>query len=332
MNIVDMIVFLRQQLLSLRGENNRQMVAELLATFKMLTRAAYENQDKELIALLVDLTDSTRDLYMGKPLNGQLPTEARIYQVAGKSMAVAHAVAGQALLPIEPPHSEEDTQPLDPEVILASIETSQEKAARRLTDEMKTRLKAVDDRDWREHSAIRDGSESQMRAYSTVYDELAIFLRLQRHDPMWVGTFPIDVDVETSDIDIICNPANLRAFIHDVRAAYSFKEGFKLTWKAVQQIPTIIVRFTCNDFLIELFAQPKSVEEQMAYIHMLVEARLLAIGGESSKETIRELKRGGLKTEPAFAVHFGIGGENPYQSLITLSQMDDESLYRQITY
>ncbi|MEM6529585.1 MAG: hypothetical protein AAF653_14905, partial [Chloroflexota bacterium] len=100
MTIADMILYLRQQLLSLRSDNNnRQMVAELLATFKMLTRAAFNSGDDALVALLVDLTDSTRDMYMGKPLNGRFPSEEKIREVAGKHAFMAMAAAPLAMPP-----------------------------------------------------------------------------------------------------------------------------------------------------------------------------------------------------------------------------------------
>jgi len=54
--------------------------------------------NKELMNLLIDLTDSTRDLYMGKPLNGHLPTEEavtlalRTQQIIAEESGVADTV------------------------------------------------------------------------------------------------------------------------------------------------------------------------------------------------------------------------------------------------
>lgn len=331
MTIADMILYLRQQLLALRSENNRQAVAELLATFKMLTRAAYESGDQELVALMVDLTDSTRDLYMGKPLNGRVPTEEKIRTVAGRHAAVPVAAAATTqTLPQraedEPGH--EDTQPLDPVAIEEAIKTDEIERQQKVESEevILKRLHRVALRDWRDHTPIREGSARQMRAYTTVYDDLALFMRLRAHDPMWVGTYPIDLDIVGSDIDIICNPSSLRAFLADVRAAYGDCHEFRLTWKAIQQVPTVIVRFEYNEFLIELFAQPKPVTEQDAYVHMLVEARMLAIGGDEARRVIRELKASGIKTEPAFAAYFGLEGDDPYAQLLALANVSDKML------
>ncbi|MEO1443769.1 MAG: DUF4269 domain-containing protein, partial [Chloroflexota bacterium] len=267
MTIADMILYLRQQLLSLRSDNNnRQMVAELLATFKMLTRAAYSSGDEALVALLVDLTDSTRDMYMGKPLNGRFPTEEKIREVAGKHTAMMMAATTVApaaepapsretlISPVieEPPVDEEDTSPLRPETIqLAIKEAEAERNEQR--DEIMATLTKLRQRNWHDHTAIRDGLPQQMRAYSTVYDELAVFMRLQAHKPMWVGTYPINVDTPASDIDIIFSPPNLRRFLVDVRDAYGDRKDFKVVWQPIKQVPSIVVGFTCEGFSIEFF-------------------------------------------------------------------------------
>lgn len=336
MNIADMIVYLRQQFLTLRGENNRQAVAELLATFKMLTRAAYENQDTELIAILVDLTDCTRDLYMGKPVNGRLPTEERIRVAVLKQEPALVSSLGIVEPPLNP---DEDTQPLQLGTLLLEQDnhTNGDHAAQPATPQQDTeednevlqRLAQVAKRDWHNHTCIRDGSAQQMRAYSTVYDELAVFARLKDHQPMWAGTFPIDLDLPGSDIDIIFHPPGLRSFLNDVRKLYGDQKEFHIVWTALKETPTVIASFRCQGFRVELFAQPTPVEEQHAYIHMVVEARLLAIGGEQARTIIRDLKAGGLKTEPAFAACFQLKGEDPYQELLELAKLDDKTLMRQ---
>jgi hypothetical protein len=340
MTIADMILYLRQQLITLRSENNRETVAELLATFKMLTKAAFDSGDQELVALLVDLTDSTRDLYMGKPLNGHFPSEEKIRNVAKQhtliSMAGAPPIPAQSpelttqqqtLKADEPAHKAEDTQPLKQEDIQQAIEAAETERTQQ-RDEVMHKLAELHKHNWQDYTAIRDGSPQQMRAYSTVFDELAIFMRLKEHNPMWVGTYPINLDIPGSDIDIIFSPPNLRKFIADARNFYTKYEDFKVVWKPIKQVPTIIVRFQCAGFLIELFAQPKPTTHQDAYIHMRVEARLLAIGDQKARNVIRELKGNGTKTEPAFANYFGIEGDDPYQQLLHLSRVSDETLMK----
>ena len=66
---------------------------------------------------------------------------------------------------------------------------------------------------------------------------------------------------------------------------------------------------------VELFAQPRPVEEQNGYLHLIAEARLLREGGEEALQAIRQLKFEGVKTEPAFGQYFCLPGD-PYESLV----------------
>ena len=59
----------------------------------------------------------------------------------------------------------------------------------------------------------------------------------------------------------------------------------------------------------------KPTDEQNAYHHMLVEARLLELGEEEFREEIISLKREGIKTEPAFCRAQGVEG-NPYENML----------------
>ncbi len=339
MTIADMILYLRQRLLELRTENDRQAVAELLATFKMLTRAAYQNDNKELMNLLIDLTDSTRDLYMGKPLNGHLPTEEAVRLVAGDAMQQTIAVGGgsgviqahTATQPAIPSVLDTVEIPLAVDDDYIEYESTTEAAAPDLdTEAEKERimreLAAVAARDWHDHTPIRDGSPSQMRAYTVAYDQLMLFHKLADYNPMWVGTYPIGLDIIGSDIDVVCSPENLRAFINDARTAYATYPNFLLAWQLVDNMPTITVNFVCDDIPVELFAQPRPTVEQPAYLHMVVEARLLAIGGAAAAEAIRDMKRNGFKTEPSFAKYFRLPGEDAFQTLLELANYNDEAL------
>jgi Domain of unknown function (DUF4269) len=58
---------------------------------------------------------------------------------------------------------------------------------------------------------------------------------------------------------------------------------------------------------------------------MIVEARLLEMGGQDARRAIRQMKNAGLKTEPAFACYFKIKGD-PYEALLELSSLSEEEL------
>jgi len=76
-------------------------------------------------------------------------------------------------------------------------------------------------------------------------------------------------------------------------------EEFARRREAVGGVPTVIAGFEFEGFPFEIFGQPRPVEEQSAYRHMVVEARLLDIGGgpagQPRIESIRAEDRGGLR-------------------------------------
>ncbi len=158
-----------------------------------------------------------------------------------------------------------------------------------------------------------------------VLKSLRIFGILHEYHPVLAGTFPLGIDIPGSDLDIICEVHDLDAFENVVRAAFGEYAGFRVSRESVRDVPTIIANFDYAGLPIEIFGQPKPVTEQNAYRHLLVEERLLAIGGETARDAIRALKLAGFKTEPAFARYFNLAGD-PYDVLLELSFLNDDEL------
>ncbi len=180
--------------------------------------------------------------------------------------------------------------------------------------------------DWRHPSYLACGNPKQRRAYQALCS-LRVFDILRDHDPVLVGTVPIEVDIETSDLDIICAAYDLERFEREVSAAYGSCKGFEMERKTVESVPRVVADFTYGEFAIQVFGQPRPVTEQNGYRHMVIEARLLEIGGEQAREEIRRLKRAGYKTEPAFAHYFGLEGD-PYKVLLELDSLGEVELRR----
>ncbi len=65
--------------------------------------------------------------------------------------------------------------------------------------------------------------------------------------------------------------------------------------------------------------------KQNGYLHMMIEHRLLVLGGEALRADIRRLKTLGIKTEPAFAYYLGLK-QDPYAALLELSSLSDDVL------
>ena len=181
---------------------------------------------------------------------------------------------------------------------------------------------------WRDLSYLQKGTSRQRNACLTLRD-LGIFETLKLYDPVLCGTIPLAIDSETSDLDIICEVDDLDNFEHSLKASFGHQHEFK-TWKRTAGIgPGIVARFYYQDFHIEVFGEPQPVEQQHAYRHMVIEARLLALGGEDTFNSIRQLKANGLKTEPAFAHYFNLAGD-PYPALLELGNFRDDELGKRL--
>ena len=154
---------------------------------------------------------------------------------------------------------------------------------------------------------------------------IELFEKLASYTPVLAGTVPIDVDLPSSDLDVICSAPNLEDFAKELMSLYGDQEGFNLHHKLFRSQPAVMARFTSSGFLIEIFAQSSSVFTQPAVIHMLIEARLLAFAPAAAKENIRMLKQTGMKTEPAFAATFDIKGD-PFEELLKIAHMPDHEI------
>ncbi|WP_169567865.1 DUF4269 domain-containing protein [Sneathiella limimaris] len=174
------------------------------------------------------------------------------------------------------------------------------------------------------HEPLRSGTARQQAAFAAL-QALQIFERLKPYTPVLAGTIPLDVDIADSDLDIICASEDLDGFVAQVASIYGNHRGYSAVRRRVEGRESLIIRFWAEGFEFEIFAQDRPVLEQSAVVHLLIEQRLLNLGGPAARERIRTLKSEGLKTEPAFAQAFAIPGD-PYQTLYELQSMSDAEL------
>jgi len=170
---------------------------------------------------------------------------------------------------------------------------------------------------WTDIVHLKLGSDRQRDAYQALV-ELDLFAVLADYDPILAGSIPLGIATAESDLDVICFADDLDACARMLEAVYGDEEEFSLTRKEKNGLPTLICRFHFRRFAVEVFAQPRPIEEQNAYRHMVAEARLLREGGDDAFQAIRQLKREGMKTEPAFGEYFCLEGD-PYQVLLDLA-------------
>lgn len=176
--------------------------------------------------------------------------------------------------------------------------------------------------DFRDWSFLAHGSGDQRRAFATL-SQYRPFDRLKGADSVLVGTFPIDIAVDGSDLDILvaAAPTGFGLTLDD---GFGREAGYTRRLIQVLDGPALVAGFTLDGLPVEIFVQDVPVERQMGWRHMMVEARLLLLD-PSLRPAIRTLKQTGMKTELAFARLLGLPGD-PYQALLTLEQQSDTAL------
>jgi len=166
---------------------------------------------------------------------------------------------------------------------------------------------------------LKVGNNRQRRAYELISKQ-RFFEKMNFYSPILAGTVPIEIDIEGSDLDII--------FEVDFRFEEDFLEDLmfskfipndrdvKVEYPIINGEKCIIINFIMEDFPIEIFGQNKPTRKQNAYLHMIAEHKILQEKGEDFKQKIIELKKKGIKTEPAFGILLGL--ENPYEDLLKI--------------
>lgn len=164
---------------------------------------------------------------------------------------------------------------------------------------------------------LKYGNEKQQKAFQILSD-YAIFETLTTFNPILVGTIPIEIDIETSDLDIICEWSEKQHFLDFLTTHFSHFTDFKCWSREIHGQDSVIANFKIEDFEIEIFGQNLHPKEQFAYKHLIIEHQILEHYGEKFKEKVIALKKEGIKTEPAFAQLLGLKGD-PYLELLKVN-------------
>jgi hypothetical protein len=176
--------------------------------------------------------------------------------------------------------------------------------------------------DWKDLTYLRQGSAQQRRTYDLLQRH-KLLPRLGACDPVLVGTFPLDLTVPGSDLDIICEEPDLAAFRQTLAGFAAYPKY--MVWLASTTEPALVASFEVEGLAVEVFGQALPTARQNGYRHMVVEARLLAAGGAALRQQVLALKASGVKTEPAFAQVLGLPGD-PYHALLALEACDEAAL------
>lgn len=163
---------------------------------------------------------------------------------------------------------------------------------------------------------LESGNLRQREAYRALL-QTDISGRLCEFGPVLIGTIPIAIDIESSDLDIACCFRDESVFRAKLVSEFAMLDDFDIESLVMHNVKTVVCRFRASGFVFEVFGQPIPVSEQFGYRHMLIEHAILSREGEKFREQIIRLKSEGMKTEPAFAQLLGINGD-PYLGLLEL--------------
>lgn len=173
---------------------------------------------------------------------------------------------------------------------------------------------------------LSEGTARQQRAYR-VLKRSGIFESLKSYDPLLAGTVPISIDLPESDLDIICHldSGDAGRFVRLLSSLYGSMPGFDIR----TENDVVVCNFIAESESIEIYASPVPTHLSRAFIHMIVEERLLRLGGENFRGRIIALKKSGLKTEPAFAEMLALNGD-PYEEIVHLVNTSDAELKKML--
>lgn len=163
---------------------------------------------------------------------------------------------------------------------------------------------------------LRSGNIRQQEVFRLLTSHRIMEI-LAPFDPVLTGTIPLEIDLDTSDLDIICYCPDLVAFTHLLNREFGKHPDYQINESSVQGRPTVIGRFALEGRPVEIFGQHRPVREQEAFIHLVNEYRILLERGADFREQVLLLKRAGIKTEPAFAQVLGLTGD-PYAAISQL--------------
>ncbi|KIO52862.1 DUF4269 domain-containing protein [Flavobacterium hibernum] len=161
---------------------------------------------------------------------------------------------------------------------------------------------------------LKNGNQKQVKAFK-VLTQNKVLSNLAEFAPILVGTIPLNIDIENSDLDIICYWKSKVSFIEKINLLFEKATDFNIRETIISNKESIIANFKIDSFEIEVFGQNIPTKDQNGYRHMLIEYEILQSKGDDFRSEIIKLKQKGYKTEPAFAFLLGIKGD-PYAELL----------------
>lgn len=161
-------------------------------------------------------------------------------------------------------------------------------------------------------------------SYKDVIDKLKILTLIVEFKPIVIGTPPLGISTDESDIDVACESPDFQRFSDVVSYAFGQMNAFSIRTVDNLSDPAVVASFSAMRWEVELFCQRVSTDDQWGVRHFRIEEKLLVLK-PSLREAVVRLKLQGLKTEPAFAKVLSLPGD-PYTALLELEGLDDDQL------
>lgn len=169
---------------------------------------------------------------------------------------------------------------------------------------------------------MRNSNLTKFQLANKLIQQKKIFEIFEYFNPEFVGTIPIGIDTENSDIDIIFDLKDKKLEFKNLVLKYFSKEK---SFNLIETNQFIQADFEYKKIKFQFYAEEKSTHKQFAYRHFKIEERILLIAGDEFREKIIQLKKTGLNTEHAFCKLLRQKG-NPFYSILKLEKLSDSEL------
>ena len=173
---------------------------------------------------------------------------------------------------------------------------------------------------------LKLGNQRQKKVFK-ILNKLNILDTLVVFHPLIVGEIPLELDHPFSSIKIICDFDDEKKFKDNVENLYGKFLEFILQRTKFFKNSGVLVKFFFEGFNFEIWGEKISTLKQIKYRQLLVEKKLLTLGGKKNLLKVKNLIQSGLDPESAFARVFKIGGD-PTLEILELEDLSEEEIRR----
>ncbi len=85
----------------------------------------------------------------------------------------------------------------------------------------------IKDINWKDISYLKEGNNTQRKSYE-ILKRINIFEVLKDYNPILIGTITIQINIESSDLDIVCEVENFVTFKEVLVNEFEIRKGFKV--------------------------------------------------------------------------------------------------------